>query len=67
MENFKDFCLDHKGAIIGGLIAIIVACTGLLKILVALIIIALGIWAGNYVQKNKDKVKEALKKFIDKF
>lgn len=66
-NDFKKFCLEHKGAIIGGLIAIIIACTGLLKVLVAFLIIACGIWIGNYVQKNKEKVKEKLKNFIDRF
>lgn len=66
-NDFKRFCLEHKGAIIGGLIAIIIACTGLLKLLIAFLIIAIGIWAGNYVQKNKEKVKDNLKKFIDRF
>jgi uncharacterized membrane protein len=66
-NDFKKFCLEHKGAILGGLIAIIIACTGLLKLLVIFVIIALGIWFGNYVQKNKEKVKETLKNFIDKF
>ena len=66
-NDFKKFCLEHKGAIIGGLIAIIIACTGLRKLLFAFVIIALGIWIGNYVQNNKDSVKEKIKNFIDKF
>ena len=28
--------------------------------------ITIGIFVGNYVQKNKDDVKDKLKKFIDK-
>ena len=66
-NDFKGFLLEHKGAIIGGLIAIIIACTGLMKLLFIFLIVILGIWVGNYVQKNKDQVKEKLKKFIDKF
>lgn len=66
-EEFKAFCLKYKGAIIGGLIAIVIACTGLYKLLIAFIIVAAGIWAGNYVQRHKEEVKETLKKFIDKF
>jgi uncharacterized membrane protein len=66
-NDFKKFCLEHKGAIIGGLIAIIIACTGIYQLLIVFAIIVLGIWVGNYVQKNKDKVKETLKNFIDKF
>lgn len=66
-NDFKNFCLEHKGAIIGGLIAIIIACTGFYKVLIALAIIGFGIWIGNYVQKNKEQVKEKLKNFIDRF
>ena len=66
-NDFKKFLLDYKGAIIGGLIAIIIACTGLVRILVIFAIIVFGIWLGNYVQKNKEKVKEKLKNLIDKF
>lgn len=66
MGDFKNFCLEHKGAIIGGLVAIIFALTGLVKVLVAIAIIVFGVWAGNYIQKNKDSIKEKLKNFIDK-
>lgn len=66
-NDFKKFLLDYKGAIIGGLIAIIIACTGLVRILVVFAIIVFGIWVGNYVQRNKEKVKEKLKNLIDKF
>ena len=66
-NDFKNFCLEHRGAIIGGLIAIIIACTGLVQVFFAVVIIIFGIWLGNYVQKNKENVKEKLKKFIDKF
>jgi uncharacterized membrane protein len=66
-NEFKKFCLEHKGAIIGGLIAVIIAFTALRQILFGCIIIIGGIWLGNYVQKNKDYVKEKLKNLIDKF
>ena len=66
-NDFKKFFLEHRGAIIGGLIAIIIACTGLVRVLVAIAIIVFGIWLGNYIQKNKNKVKEKLKNLIDKF
>lgn len=66
-NDFKKFCLEHKGAIIGGLLAIIIACTGLVRVLLGIVIIIFGIFIGNYVQKNKELVKEKLKKFIDKF
>lgn len=66
-NDFKNFCLKHKGAIIGGLIAVIIAFTPLRWLLVGLVIIAVGIWLGNYVQNNKEKVKDSIKKFVDKF
>ena len=36
-------------------------------ILIGFLIIAFGVWLGNYVQKNKEQVKEMLKNLIDKF
>lgn len=66
-DDFKKFCIDHKGAIVGGLIAVIIAFTALRYVLMVLLIIGAGIWVGNYVHKNKEKVKDALKNFIDKF
>jgi uncharacterized membrane protein len=66
-EGFMDFVVKYKGAIIGGIIAVLLICTGLFKVLIALVVIAAGIIGGNYIQKNKDSVKENLKNFIDKF
>ena len=66
-NDFVKFLLAHKGAIIGGLVGIILACTGIIvNIIIPLITIVFGIWAGEYIQRNKDKVKEKLKKWIDK-
>ena len=39
-DEFLGFLKKYKGAIIGGLIAIVIACTGLWKLLVALARIA---------------------------
>lgn len=66
-EEFKNFCIKYKGAILGGLVAILVLCTGILDLIVSLVIIFLGMLLGNYIQRNKEVVKENLKKFIDKF
>lgn len=66
-NGFVNFCLRHKGAIIGGLIGVIIAFTHLLQIILGIIIIIAGIMIGDYVQKNKEFVKEKLKSFIDKF
>ena len=67
MDGFKSFFHKFGGAIIGGIIALVLACTSLYRFIIAIIFIILGAWAGNYVQKNKTNVKEKLKEFIDKF
>ncbi len=66
MDGFKNFISEYKGAIIGGIIAIIVLCTRLYELIVGIILIAIGIFIGNYVQRNKYDVKEKLKDFIDR-
>lgn len=66
-EEFKNLCMKYKGAILGAFIAIILIFTGILDIIVALGIIVLGMILGNYVQRNKEFVKEKLKNLIDKF
>lgn len=67
MEEFKNFIKEYSGAIIGGLIAIIILATQLYRLVIGIILITIGILVGNYVQKNKYDVKEKLKNFIDKF
>ena len=66
MDKVKDFLEKSWGGIIGWIIALIIACTGLYRLIVSIVLIGFGIWAGNYFQKNKDKVKKTLKDFIDK-
>ena len=66
MDELKRFLIEYKGAIIGAIIAIIILCTGLYKLMIGIILIAIGIFVGNYVQKNKYEVKEKLKNFIDR-
>lgn len=66
-EDFKSFCMKYKGAILGAFIAIILVFTGILDVIIVLAIIVLGMILGNYVQRNKEIVKEKLKNFIDKF
>ncbi len=66
MEEFKNFVKEYSGAIIGGLIAVLVLCTGLYRLIVGIILITIGIFVGNYIQRNKYDVKEKIKKFIDK-
>ncbi len=66
MNEFKNFIKEYCGAIIGGIVAILILCTGFYKLIVGIILVALGIVLGNYIQKNKYEVKEKLKKIIDR-
>ena len=66
MDDFKKFVVEYRGAIIGAIIAIIILCTGLYKLMVGILLIVVGIFLGNYVQRNKYDVKEKLKNFIDR-
>ena len=62
MDGFKEYC----GAIIGALVAIIVLCTNLYKLIIGTILIGIGIFVGNYIQRNKYEVKEKIKSFLDR-
>ena len=64
--NFKEIWNHYKGAIIGVLIAILILITRLHDLILAVVIIVLGAFIGNYVQQNKEDVKARLKSFIDK-
>lgn len=66
MKNFKEFISKYRGCIIGGIIAIIALILNLHKALIAILIVVAGALIGNYVQHNKEFVKEKLKMFIDK-
>ena len=66
MNNFKEFWNQFRGAIIGVIIAILILITGLDKLILAIVVIAIGAFVGNYVQRNKEDVKTKLKNFIDK-
>ncbi len=66
MDGFKNFLQEYYGAIIGALIAIIILCTGLYRLIIGIILIGIGIYVGNYIQKNKYEVKEKIKNFVDK-
>ena len=66
MEEFKNFIKQYKGAIIGGLIGVVLLCTQLYRLIIGIILIAIGIFVGNYIQNNKYDVKQKLKNFIDK-
>ncbi len=66
MKDLKSFFYEYRGAIIGGLIAIIVLCTGLLRLVLGLIVLGCGIFLGNYIQQNKYEVKQKLVDFINR-
>ena len=64
--NLKEFWNNYKGAIIGVIIAILIIATRLHDLILAIVILLLGAFIGNYVQQNKEEVKAKLKGFIDK-
>lgn len=66
MEDIKNFLIKYRGAIIGGLIALIALLLNLHKLVIFVLIIVAGILIGNYVQHNKENVKDKLKSYIDK-
>lgn len=66
-SKLNAFIRRYGGACVGGLIALVLCCTKLSEFLLNIIIILVGAFIGNYVQKNKDSVKESIKSFIDKF
>ena len=66
MEDFKNFLINFRGAIIGGIIAFIALLLNLHTVLMWILIIVAGILLGNYVQHNKEFVKDKLKSYIDK-
>lgn len=66
MDSFKKFVSEYRGAIIGGIVAIIILCTRLYELIIGIVLVVLGIFIGNYVQRNKYEVKEKIKSFIDR-
>lgn len=66
MNEFGSFFQKYGGMIIGGIIALILACTNLYRVIIGIVLVVLGMWLGNYIQKNKEIVKEKLKILIDK-
>ena len=66
MDNFKNFWSQYKGAIIGIIVATLILVTRLHDLILAILVLILGAFIGNYVQQNKEDVKSKLKGFIDK-
>lgn len=66
MNDLRGFFHEYRGAIIGGILGVIIFFTGLLKLAIAIIVIGAGVFLGNYVQHNKDEVKQKLLDFINR-
>ena len=66
MNGVKDFWNQYKGAIIGIIVAILILVTRLHDLILAIVVLVLEAFIGNYVQQNKEEVKTKLKGFIDK-
>lgn len=66
-NKLNRFVAHYGGATIGGVIALLLCVTGIYKFLFCVIIILVGCFIGDYIQKNKIDVKQKLKNFIDKF
>lgn len=66
MNGVKEFIKQYRGAIIGVIIAILILITRLHDLILAIVVLVMGAFIGNYVQQNKDFVKTKLKNFIDK-
>ncbi len=70
MDNFKMFCDKYGGAILGFIVGLVLAilllCTNLYKLIIGIALIIACIYFGNYIQRNKEDVKDKVKKFIDR-
>ena len=66
MNSIKEFWNSYKGAIIGVAVAILIMLTKLYRLIIAVILLFLCAFVGNYIQQNKQEVKDRLKNFIDK-
>ena len=66
MDNIKEFISRYFGAIIGVIVAIILLCTHLYKVIIGIILIIVCGYDRNNVQMNKEDVKEKLKNIIDR-
>ena len=58
MEKLQNFWNNYKGAIIGVIIALLVIFTRLYALIIGIILIVICAFIGNYVQQNKEFVKD---------
>ena len=66
MEKVKKFLIKYRGALIGGVVSLIALLLNLHKVLIFILILVAGALIGNYIQYNKEIVKEKIKFYIDK-
>ena len=57
MDNFKDFWNQFRGAIIGVIIAILILITGLDKLILAIVVIALGAYMLQFTIISESGIK----------
>lgn len=62
----KNFWSNYAGAIIGGIVGILVLALRIVDIIVGAAVVVGCALLGAYVQRNKTTVKDKLKGFIDK-
>ena len=67
MEDFINFLTKYRGAILGGLIALLALLLRLHILLLWILVIIAGIFIGNYIQNNKEFVIDKIKSYLDKF
>ena len=58
MNSIKDFWNSYKGAILGVILAVLIILTNLYKLIVAIILLFLGAFVGNYIQQNKNLISK---------
>ena len=66
MNDKGNFLSKNIGAIVGIIIALVLACTNLYRVVIVIIAVIVGARVGMYFQYNKDEAKDKMKKFIDK-
>jgi len=67
MEGIKEFLIKYRGGIIGAIIAIIALILKIHEFLIGCLIIVAGFFVGNYVQNNKEIVKEKIRMIVDRW
>lgn len=62
----NNFFIKNLGAIIGIIVGLVLACTGLYRIVIGIVAVVGGAFLGKYIQYNKEEAKDKIKGFIDK-